>query len=158
MGFSATFSGVPLATYWNDAEDFAEATLVPVSATTPRLDLNVRLTSEFPLPLETSVPVITGTPSCGCDPRGRPGCLDSRSQWEYQWMVDGAPIDGATGPSLVVPAELVGKRISVELTGWLTGYTPEPVLSARRPPSPPSRSRPAPRRSRGRSSTGRRCR
>jgi hypothetical protein len=47
----------------------------------------------------------------------------------YQWSADGAPIPGATGPTLGLDASLVGKVVAVTVTASRTGYTDVPVTS-----------------------------
>jgi hypothetical protein len=40
----------------------------------------------------------------------------------FQWLADGRPIRGATGPKLTVPARLSGRQLAVKVTGRLPGY------------------------------------
>jgi hypothetical protein len=48
--------------------------------------------------------------------RARPGTWSvSGTRYEYQWLSDGNPIAGATASTYVVPAELVGTELSVEV-------------------------------------------
>jgi surface antigen len=47
----------------------------------------------------------------------------------YQWTADGATIDGATGPTLVEDAALVGKRVTVTVTASRPGFTDVSVTS-----------------------------
>ena len=42
----------------------------------------------------------------------------------FQWLSDGAPIPGATGPRLVLDGSSLGTRISVRFTGTAPGRTP----------------------------------
>jgi hypothetical protein len=50
--------------------------------------------------------------------------------FSYRWLVDGAPVAGATAKELVVPAGTAGKQLSVEVTAKKAGYTDAPVESA----------------------------
>jgi secreted trypsin-like serine protease len=46
------------------------------------------------------------------------------SIFTYQWLADGVPIDGATSSTIVLAPELMGKRISIEVTGSQAEYVP----------------------------------
>ncbi|GAB2480055.1 hypothetical protein GCM10027063_22610 [Promicromonospora xylanilytica] len=86
-----------------------------------------RYSSGFEPPLRTSVPVITSDDGKG---RIRPGAWLSVEvgHWypapdlSYQWLADGAPIDGATGERFHLIGRWKGHEITVEVTGTLDGY------------------------------------
>lgn len=44
------------------------------------------------------------------------------SQVQVQWLADGAPIDGATGPTLALTPDLLDARITVSQTATAAGY------------------------------------
>jgi hypothetical protein len=73
---------------------------------------------------KTSKPRITGTVMAGqtvtatVSHRWRP----KQVALGYQWLADGEPIAGATTPTLAIADKLVGKRLSVQVTGTLAGY------------------------------------
>ncbi|TQL57164.1 hypothetical protein FB461_2284 [Rarobacter faecitabidus] len=48
----------------------------------------------------------------------------------YQWLANGSVVAGATSSSLTVPTGVVGKRLSVRVTGTLAGATTVSVTSA----------------------------
>lgn len=47
-----------------------------------------------------------------------------------QWLVEGQPVAGETGPTYVVRASDAGRRISVRVTATMPGHTPGTVTSA----------------------------
>ena len=55
----------------------------------------------------------------------------------YQWLADGAPVDGATAPDLVLTPALVGKTLAVTATASKDGYDPVSVTSAATAPVAP---------------------
>jgi hypothetical protein len=48
----------------------------------------------------------------------------------FQWLADGAPIDGAVGEQLTPPPSLVGSALSVRVTASRSGFTDVSVTSA----------------------------
>jgi hypothetical protein len=54
----------------------------------------------------------------------------------YQWYSDGQQIPGETGPTLVVPHDLAGTRITVEVRGTRAGYASATRTSAPTPRVP----------------------
>lgn len=79
----------------------------------------------------TGAPTVSGAPVVG-------GTLTaSTGTWSptpgghaFQWYADGAVIDGATRPTLVPDASLVGKRLSVKVTATASGYASAAATSA----------------------------
>jgi surface antigen len=85
-----------------------------------------------------SPPTITGNPQVDSPLTVSPG------QWTptpttvgYQWTADGSPIPGATTPTLVPDAGLVGKALAVTVTASAPGYDDVSVRSATTPPAAP---------------------
>lgn len=81
--------------------------------------VDIRLT--FP-PFEplasTSQPYIAGTPKVGWTLTAKPGTWNVRDiEFAYQWLADGVRIPGATEKTFTPTGELVGQRLSVEVTG-----------------------------------------
>jgi protocatechuate 3,4-dioxygenase beta subunit len=109
--------------WWNDAPTRAQASEVTVvgGATTSVVD--AELATFVPLlELSWSTPTVGGSPAVGATLTAMPGEWTNGTQFSYQWFAAGSPITGATEPTLVVPADLVGAAISVEVTGRLDGY------------------------------------
>lgn len=86
----------------------------------------------------TLAPVVTGEPTVDSVLTAGPGqwnpVLDSV---RYQWRADGAPVQGATTPSLTVTPSLVGKALSVTVTAIKSGYAAVAVASAATKPVAP---------------------
>jgi hypothetical protein len=87
----------------------------------------------------TSVPTITGTPQVGSTLTAGTGTWGPAPvTFTYQWLSDGAPINGATASSYTLVAADEGKSVSVTVTGSKDGYenvsrTSEPVVAAAAP-------------------------
>lgn len=87
-------------------------------------------------PVPVSPPVITGTARVGSTLAATQGdweatAGDGEMSYSYQWLRDGLPIDGATGPShLIGPADR-GTVLSVEVTATQSGPTGPASASAR---------------------------
>ncbi len=72
----------------------------------------------------TAPPTVTGTPQVDSTLTASPGTWDPAApQVRYQWQADGAPVPGATAPTLAVDPALLGKKIRVEVTATRTGYS-----------------------------------
>ncbi len=86
----------------------------------------------------TAAPTITGDARVDSTLTAHSGSWDpSPAALSYQWQADGAPLAGATGPTLAVDPSMVGKAIRVEVTATRTGYTPVKALSAATDPVAP---------------------
>lgn len=73
-------------------------------------------------PLNTAAPKITGTPKVGAKLTAGPGAWTPEpASRTYQWQADGKPIAGATDATYTVPAELLGKKLTVVVTARITG-------------------------------------
>ena len=76
-------------------------------------------------------PTITGKAQVGEKLTASPGGWQPGSaQLAYQWLRDGKPISGATAATYVVAALDAAKKLSLQVTGSLTGYTPASATSA----------------------------
>ncbi|WP_068112942.1 carboxypeptidase regulatory-like domain-containing protein [Nocardioides dokdonensis] len=65
-----------------------------------------------------TLPVISGTAAPGGTLRSSTGTWDPSTglTFSYQWRADGAPIAGATSPSIVVTESMAGKAVAVAVT------------------------------------------
>ncbi|MEU0082451.1 IPT/TIG domain-containing protein [Micromonospora tulbaghiae] len=71
-----------------------------------------------------SAPTVTGTVAVGATVRASTGeWSPTASAYTYQWAADGTAISGATGPTYVIPASRLGKRLTVTVTATKPGYT-----------------------------------
>jgi len=77
------------------------------------------------LPFTTApTPKITGTAKVGQTLTADPGTWSPKpTGFTYQWLRDGVAISGATSATYTLTAEDAGKKISVEVTAILAGYT-----------------------------------
>ncbi len=74
--------------------------------------------------LTGSIPTITGTPKVGLTLTAKPGTwAPAPVTLKYQWKANNANISGATASTYKIAAAVVGKRITVTVTGAKTGYT-----------------------------------
>lgn len=78
----------------------------------------------------SAAPGVSGTPLVGTRLTVRTGTWTSATTLTYRWYADGAAIAGATGTSLVVTSALVGKQLSVRVTGSKAGYATVTTASA----------------------------
>ncbi|WP_205474309.1 carboxypeptidase regulatory-like domain-containing protein [Nocardioides sp. SYSU D00038] len=79
----------------------------------------------------TSPPAVTGTPAVGS------ALTVTTGTWQpgdvataFQWLVDGQPVEGATGATYTPAAGDVGKDVSVRVTASRAGYTAAVVTTA----------------------------
>ncbi len=72
--------------------------------------------------LTAGKPSITGSASSGSTLTAKPGSWSTGTVFSYAWLANGKAISGATGSTLALTDGLVGKRISVVVTGRKSGY------------------------------------
>lgn len=71
----------------------------------------------------TALPAIQGTPEVGQQLTLAPTSWSPQpSKAATQWYADGRPLDGATGPTLVLGRDQIGARISARVVGSAKGY------------------------------------
>ena len=81
--------------------------------------------------LTAPTPTISGTAKVGVKLTAVPGAWGPAPvTLKYQWRADGVAISGATASTYIVAAGLVGKKITVTVTGTKTGYTTASKTSA----------------------------
>lgn len=101
--------------------------------------------------LTAATPRISGTVKVPSRLTAQPGTWTAGTSFRYQWLANGATIGGATSSTLVVTSSMVGKRLSVRVTGSKSGYATRTttsaataaVPSAAKPSTPPPPSRPS---------------
>jgi len=82
-------------------------------------------------------PTVAGTAQVGQPLTASPGEWSPSADAAYQWLVDGAPVAGATGPSYTPVAEDLRRQVSVQVTVSRPGYTPASATSAATDPVMP---------------------
>jgi hypothetical protein len=78
-----------------------------------------------------STPVVSGRAQVGQALRVRPGAWSPGATLTRQWFRANKPIAGATGATYTVRPADVNKRLSVRVTGRLSGHTARTLSSAR---------------------------
>ena len=72
--------------------------------------------------VSTAPPTITGVVAVGQTAHAEPGTWDREGlDFTYGWLLDGAPVDGATGPDYVPPATDQGHLLSVRVVAVQDG-------------------------------------
>lgn len=89
-----------------------------------------RVVTVAPATLTVGTPTVTGKAVVGATLTAKPGTWTKGTAFSYQWMRDGAPIRGAVTATHRLTASDAGTRISVRVTGTLTGYTTAAKTSA----------------------------
>lgn len=153
-------SALPLGTYtvgfeaagycsqfWDGVPSLDAATSFTPAVGTTQTGINATLTAACETPAVTAgAPTVSGMPQVGQTLTAAPGTwAPDPVELSYQWLANGQPIAGATGPTLALAAAQEGAQISVRVTGSRPGYTstaatsPEvgPVASAPLPPVTP---------------------
>ncbi|GAA3669830.1 hypothetical protein [Microbacterium marinilacus] len=80
--------------------------------------------------LASATPKVTGTVKMGSTLKAAAGSWTKGTALTYQWLRDGKAIAKATSASYTLVAADAGKRISVKVTGALSGYTTAAKSSA----------------------------
>ena len=75
-------------------------------------------------------PTITGDAQVDKTLVASPGTWSPDAPAAYQWLVDGLPVTGATGPTYAPTADDVRKQVSVQVSVSLPGYEPASATSA----------------------------
>lgn len=85
--------------------------------------------AQQPDDLVVGSPSIAGAVKVGSTVTAEAGSWTPGTAFAYQWLADGAPIDGAISADFVIPAELAGRNLSVRVSGSLDGYRPAEATS-----------------------------
>ncbi|MFJ5094608.1 hypothetical protein [Streptomyces sp. NPDC088557] len=79
----------------------------------------------------TAVPVVSGSSVVGGKVTASAGVWSPAGEtYAYQWRANGAVIAGATASSYVVPASVLGKKLTVTVTAHRTGHLSGTATSA----------------------------
>ena len=123
--------GSPIAgavqnTYDPTTEDLGHQLRVAVSGTAegyaPALILSQPQAVVAGTIVTAPTPVVSGIPKAGNTISVTTGQWDSGVAVSVQWLIDGAPIAGKTGLSFDLGNDLIGHRVSVAVTGSMTGF------------------------------------
>lgn len=83
------------------------------------------------LDLAVGTPSIDGTPTVGEQLTAVAGTWGPAPvALAYQWLLDGAPVAGATGTTFTLYADAAGKTVTVTVRGTKPGYNPASATSA----------------------------
>lgn len=127
-------SGATAATYRLTAADKGTKLTVTVTgalagyASVTRLSASTAAVAAGTLSIGT--PTISGKVAVGQRLTAAPGTWTTGASFTYQWLRDGVAITGATGSAYNVAVADLGKKISVKVTGSLSGYTTASKTSA----------------------------
>lgn len=72
--------------------------------------------------IRSTTPKIIGSKKVGATLTADPGTWTDGATLKYQWYVNGKAVKGATGQQWKIPAAAHKKKISVKVTGSLSGY------------------------------------
>lgn len=75
-------------------------------------------------------PRVEGTPQVGAAMRGFTGLWSAKATYAFQWLADGAAIDGATRATYVPTTDVLGKALSVQVTARKDGFVDGVAVSA----------------------------
>jgi ABC-type phosphate transport system substrate-binding protein len=83
----------------------------------------------FGPPVNTQVPAVDGIARVGASVDASTGSWDGADTFAYRWLADGVPIAGATDPTYRIPSSLLGRSLSVEVTGSVDEFPSRTVRS-----------------------------
>ena len=72
--------------------------------------------------IHSEVPTITGLATVGSTVYASAAGWSSDASFDYQWLIDGEPVAGATLDSYLISSSDFGKQLSVRVTGSGSGY------------------------------------
>lgn len=131
---STAISGATKATYTVQPADAGAALKVAVSATKVgyrAVSRTSAATGAVPRQISGSVPSISGAAKVGATLTAKPGTWAPVAvSLTYQWYRNGTAIKGATKPAYLAVAADLGTKLTVRVTGTLSGYTPASQISA----------------------------
>lgn len=121
-------AGATAARYTATAQDLGKKLSVTVRATGAGYEPTARTSGATQAvtagTLASTKPSVTGTAAVGHTLTAKPGTWGPKPvKLSYQWLRNGSAISKATGTTYRLTAADAGKRISLRITGSLTGYT-----------------------------------
>lgn len=72
--------------------------------------------------MAAATPAISGTAATGSILTARPGTWTTGTTFSYQWYANGKAISGGTQETLLVAGSQAGRKITVKVTGTLSGH------------------------------------
>ena len=72
--------------------------------------------------LQAGTPSVSGTAKVGRTLTASTGSWSPAPGFSYQWLADGSPVAGAASTTFTLTASQLGKKMSVRVTGALSGY------------------------------------
>jgi len=97
------------------------------------------------IPVTPGKPSLAGAPRVGSELTVDPGpWIPSTATFTYQWYADATAVPGATAAMLTLDESLVGKTVSVAVTGRAKGYIDGVVFATAPSPVGPGGSSPSP--------------
>ncbi len=123
-------AGATSAKFTATSSEAGKRLTVTVTGTKPghaTASLSSSATAKLPT---TASAKVAGTAVVGAALTASTGAWTKGTSLRYQWQADGTAIPGATGTTLTLAAGHTGKRITVAITGALTGYTTVTTVSA----------------------------
>lgn len=88
----------------------------------------------LPNVVNTGAPTVRGNTAIGQVLTGTPGTWLNVTDYVYQWLADGAAVQGANAATYTIPHEAVGKKFSLQVTGKKEGYNGVAAVSAQTAP------------------------
>jgi hypothetical protein len=130
----AAIAGATMSTYRLAGEDEGAKITVEVTGSRSGYSPTTMTSAETDLisaPAFSTVPIptISGIPSVGQRLTVVPGVWAPAASWAYVWKRDGAIIAGARASGYRLAVADAGKKITVEVTGTRSGYTPSTQTS-----------------------------
>jgi 5-hydroxyisourate hydrolase-like protein (transthyretin family) len=119
------FVGGYVSEYWDNARTAETATTIQVATGVTITGRSPELASAAPPPISNlAAPEIIGAAHVGTSAPASPGAW-SPDGWvaQYQWLVAGIPVAGATDPTYTPTVGDVGKPLQVQVTATAAGHS-----------------------------------
>jgi hypothetical protein len=119
-------SGATASTYVLQGSDYQHQIAVRVTGTKFGYTTTSKISASTSVGIGTlvgsSVPIIFGTVATGRTLQAVMGIVDTGVTFEYQWLLDGQPIAGATAREYVVAGSDFNRGLSVRMSATKLGY------------------------------------